>query len=289
MTSTREWYLGARPKTLPAAIAPVIAGTGLAVAAKRFDLGTAAAALVVALAIQVATNYANDYSDGIRGTDDTRVGPMRLVASGAATAAAVKRAAVLSFLVAGIAGIALAVIVSPWLILVGAASISAGWLYTGGPKPYGYYGLGEVFVFVFFGLVATCGTYYVQARSIDSWSLLVGAEMGLLSVAILVANNLRDIDGDKINNKHTLAVRLGAERTRLLYTAVVALSFVCVAVLGLKFRFALGALISVLAALVPIKTVRSGATGRDFLPVLAGTSRLLLLQAVLIGAGLALS
>ncbi len=212
-----QWLAGARPRTLPAAVAPVLAGTGVAAYADEWVWWKALLALVVSLALQVAVNYANDYSDGIRGTDDVRVGPMRLVGSGAAAPAAVKRAAFLAFGVAGVAGLVLAATTAWWLLAVGLVCVVAAWFYTGGSKPYGYLGLGEVMVFVFFGLVAVVGTTYVQTESWAWTALYAGIGIGALACAILVTNNLRDIPTDTVAGKRTLAVRLGDPRTRGLY------------------------------------------------------------------------
>jgi len=220
-----KWVAGARPRTLPAAIVPVAVGTACAVGEVADGLiwWRAMAALVVAVAIQVATNYANDYSDGIRGTDadERRVGPVRLVGQGLADPRSVKLAAYAAFAVAGVAGVALAIAVGPELIAVGAASFLAGWFYTGGPHPYGYAGLGEVFVFVFFGVVATVGSAYVQTEGIEGLAVAASMPVGLIATALLVVNNLRDIPGDTAVGKHTLAVRLGDLRTRYLYVVLV--------------------------------------------------------------------
>src|SRR5690606_25309580 len=218
----RNWVAGARPRTLPAAVVPVLVGTACAAGRTDVIAWRALAAGVVALALQVATNYANDYSDGVRGTDSgaRRVGPVRLVGSGLETPGAVKRAALLSFLVAGVAGLALAVAVGPQLLAVGAAAMAAGWFYTGGPRPYGYLGLGEAFVFAFFGVVATAGSAYVQEESLSWLALGASVPVGLLATALLVVNNLRDIPGDAASGKRTLAVRLGDARTRWLYVGL---------------------------------------------------------------------
>jgi 1,4-dihydroxy-2-naphthoate octaprenyltransferase len=290
-----KWVAGARPRTLPAAIVPVLVGTACAVGERPGGIvwWRAAAALVVALAIQVATNYANDYSDGKRGTDDpgTRVGPVRLVGQGLATPSAVKRAAMAAFAVAGIAGLALAVAVGPELLVVGAASFAAGWLYTGGPRPYGYAGLGEVFVFLFFGLVATVGSTYVQTERITALSLGAAVPVGLLATALLVINNLRDIPGDTQVGKRTLAVRLGDQRTRVLYVlllvgAVVAVPLVC----GLGGRPAGAlALIAIPLAHRPVTRVLEGAKGPALIPVLAATARVQLVFGILFAAGIAIS
>jgi 1,4-dihydroxy-2-naphthoate octaprenyltransferase len=222
-----RWITGARPRTLPAAVVPVAVGAAAALGEPTDVVWwRVAAALVVSLALQVGVNYANDYSDGVRGTDDVRVGPTRLVASGLAGASAVKRAALLSFAVAAVAGLAVALSTSPWLLLVGAAAIAAGWFYTGGPKPYGYLGLGEVFVFVFFGLVATAGTTFAAIETVTALSLVMGCAVGSLACALLVINNLRDIPTDREVGKKTLAVRLGDQRTRWFYVALIVAAFI---------------------------------------------------------------
>ena len=283
-----RWVAGARPRTLPAAVVPVVVGTACAQAELRGNViaWRAAAALVVALAIQVGTNYANDYADGVRGTDDARVGPLRLVASGLALPVAVRRAAFVAFGVAAVAGLALAVAVGPQLLIVGAASIAAGWFYTGGPKPYGYAGLGEVFVFVFFGLVATAGSAYVQTGHLHRLDLVAAVPVGLLAVALLVVNNLRDIPGDTAAGKRTLAVRLGDARTRVLYAACVVGAFV--GVLGVAFIRA-GALLALLAvplAVAPVRRVARGAAGRQLIPVLGETGRVQLALGALLAVGI---
>ncbi len=246
----------------------------------------AACALVVALAIQVGTNYANDYSDGIRGTDEQRVGPLRLVASGLVPPATVRLAALLSFGVAAVAGLALAAATSWWLLAVGAACFVAGWLYTGGPKPYGYLGLGELFVFVFFGVVATMGSAYVQTGSLTAVSLVASIPVGLLATALLEANNLRDVAGDVVANKRTLAVRLGRERGGWLYVG--ALVGVAAGIGGLAAwrPWALLALLAAPLAVAPIRIVRGGAQGRALLPVLGATGRLQLVVGVLLTIGI---
>ncbi len=290
MATINQWYLGARPKTLPAALAPVIAACGLAVGDHEFIFLRAVLALGVALALQVGTNYANDYSDGVKGTDTERVGPMRLVASGAAKAKSVKIAAYLSFLVAAVLGLVLALLTTPWLIAVGACSILAGWFYTGGPKPYGYYGLGELFVFVFFGLVATMGTYYVQAGGVTLDSFLLACEMGLMSVAILIVNNLRDIDGDRLANKKTLAVRLGDSATRRIYQSCLILSLVLVLALGVRTHLVLLGWILIVPLTVSLITkIDKVGKGRELLPMLAQTSRLLLIQGVVVAVCLGIA
>ena len=318
----KRWVLGARPRTLPAALVPVLVGTAAAHASRvrtysvithrgaayasvttiRLGPGQtfwwrAVGALVVALAIQVGTNYANDYSDGIRGTDDARVGPVRLVASGLAPPSAVKRAALIAFGVAGAVGLVLAWATSWWVLLVGAACLAAGWLYTGGPRPYGYAGLGELFVFVFFGLVATVGTFYVETLHVDLpvvWFAAVA--VGLLATALLLANNLRDIETDIHSGKRTLAVRVGRRPAGLLYVACLVLPLVGVAVWGLvsvtgavhalRPGIAFLPLAAVPLAATPIRIVNSDASGRALLPVLAATGRLQLAFGVLMSVSL---
>jgi 1,4-dihydroxy-2-naphthoate octaprenyltransferase len=289
------WVAGARPRTLPAAVVPVLVGTAAAAGTVPGGLiwWRAGAAMVVALALQVATNYANDYSDGVRGTDDdhTRVGPVRLVGQRLAAPGSVKRAAMAAFAVAGLAGTALAVAVGPELFVVGALAIAAGWFYTGGPRPYGYAGFGEVFVFVFFGVVATAGSAYVQAGELQGLALAASVPVGLLATALLVVNNLRDIPGDTQVGKRTLAVRLGDQRTRILYTVLVALPFALVPVVAGAMGRPAGALalVAVVPARKPVVEVLSGAAGPALVPVLGDTGRVQLLYGVLLAAGLAIS
>jgi 1,4-dihydroxy-2-naphthoate octaprenyltransferase len=297
VTTPAQWLAGARPRTLPAAVAPVLVGTAVA----AWDAGAvwqrALLALVVALALQVGVNYANDYSDGVRGTDAERVGPVRLVGQGLAAPPAVKRAALLAFAVAGVAGLLLVALSGLWwLLLVGAAAIVAAWTYTGGPRPYGYAGLGEVFVFVFFGLVAVAGTAVTQSGVLSELAWLCGLGVGALSCAILVVNNLRDIPGDTAAGKRTLAVRLGDPTTRRLYAALVGTALAVPAIVGVLGTLAptrwpapailgLGALV---LAVSPLRDVREGAVGPALVPVLGGTGRLLLGYGVLLAAGIVL-
>jgi 1,4-dihydroxy-2-naphthoate octaprenyltransferase len=345
-----QWVQGARPRTLPAAVAPVLVGTAAAyyylepvlaapgtLVRSLIDLaagssgGSASAtvvssarlrdgvfdaqanvlqaghlwathastsygalalrsllALVVALALQVGVNYSNDYSDGIRGTDEVRVGPVRLVGQRLAPPKQVKHAAFACFGVAAVAGLVLVLLTQAWwLILVGLAAIVAAWFYTGGPRPYGYAGLGELFVFVFFGLVAVVGSEYVQTLTITATSLAGGVACGALSVAILLANNLRDIPTDTVHGKHTLAVRLGDNGTRTAYLLAVAAPFVCaVAIAVPTLWWALLGLLALPLAAKPVRVIRSGAVGRDLIPVLAGTGTLLLGYAVALSVGL---
>lgn len=288
MTAPALWLAGARPRTLPAAVAPVLVGSGAAALVDAFSPGRALLSLLVALSLQVAVNYANDYSDGVRGTDADRVGPVRLVGSGLATAQAVKSAALAAFAVAAVAGLVLALLTTLWLVPLGAVAMAAAWGYTGGESPYGYRGLGEVSVFVFFGLVAVIGTTYVQAERVTWPAVLGGVGCGALACAILVTNNLRDIPTDVVAGKRTLAVRLGAARTRLLYSALVVTAFVAALVLALASVWSLLALLAAPLATGPVRAVRGGAVGRDLVPVLGGTGRLQLAYAALLALGLAL-
>ncbi|MBA8792762.1 1,4-dihydroxy-2-naphthoate octaprenyltransferase [Friedmanniella endophytica] len=284
-----QWLAGARPRIWPIAIAPVVVGTGLAGLEGGLRPLLAVLALVVSLALDIGVNYANDYSDGIRGTDADRVGPMRLVGSGIARPAAVKRAAFLAFGVAAVAGLA-AVVLSGlwWLLLVGAASVLAAWYYTGGRRPYGYLGLGEVFVFVFFGLVAVCGTVLIQTGRITGVTVLGAVQAGLLATAALVANNLRDIPGDQVAGKRTLATRLGDRGTRTFYVGLqlgAAVLVVLIAALSGAWWALLG-LAGPLAAGRAIRLVLRGALGRELIPVLKDTSLAMLIGAVGLAAGL---
>ena len=289
MATLAQWVAGARPRTLPAALAPVLVGTGAAAALDGFRAVPSLLALVVALALQVAVNYANDYSDGKRGTDTDRVGPMRLVGSGAATPQQVLVAAGVSFGVAAVAGLGLAALSSWWLVAVGAVCIAAAWTYTGGPLPYGYRALGEVFVFVFFGLVAVVGTTYVQTRTLEGLAFAVAVPVGLLIVAILVVNNLRDIEGDALVGKRTLAVLLGDRSTRLLFAGLFVVAFAVVAAVGVVRPWALLGLLAAPLSVRPARTVLSGERGAALIGALAGTGVLTLATGVLLGAGLALS
>jgi 1,4-dihydroxy-2-naphthoate octaprenyltransferase len=291
MATRTQWISGARPRTLPAAVAPVLVGTGAAVALGAVRPGRALAALVVSLALQVGVNYANDYSDGIRGTDDDRIGPFRLTGSGAAAPTSVKRAAFGAFGVAAVVGLALVAASGTWwLLAVGAASILAAWYYTGGRRPYGYAGLGELFVFLFFGLVAVLGTTYTQALRVSPAAWFGAVGVGALACAILVANNLRDVPTDAAAGKHTLAVRLGAPRTRQGYALLVAVAVLTVPLIAAVARspWPLLGLVAVPPALAPLRAVLGGAEGRALLPVLKDTGRLELVYAVGLGIGLGL-
>jgi len=272
-----KWVLGARVRTLPAAVAPVLVGTSLA---SEIKLINAVLALVVALALQIAVNFANDYSDGVRGTDTNRVGPTRLVASELATPASVKIASLLSFLVAAIAGTLLSFNTSLWLIAVGAVSILAAWGYTGGKRPYGYLGFGELSVFIFFGLVATVGSYYVQVEQISWNAVLLAIPMGCLSCSILVINNLRDLPQDALVNKRTLAVRLGDKKTRIFYALLLILAQITAALAGAINYKLLLTLIWIPLTYNALMQVLKGADSKELISVLGKTSKLQLLLAV---------
>lgn len=288
MATFAQWVEGARPRTLPNAIAPVIAGTGAAAWLQAACWWKALLALVVAVAMIVGVNYANDYSDGIRGTDDVRAGPLRLVGSKVASPRAVLTAAVVSLAVAATAGVVLAAVSAPWLIAVGAVCIAGAWLYTGGSKPYGYLGLGEAAVFVFFGLVAVLGTQYVQALRVDWVGGAVAVAMGCMSSAVLVANNLRDIPTDKESGKITLAVRLGDARTRLLYQALLVVAFALTLVLMLATPWAAVGLVALPLAVRAAAPVRRGRGGKDLIPVLRDTGLTMLVWAVAVALALAI-
>jgi 1,4-dihydroxy-2-naphthoate octaprenyltransferase len=287
MAAPRDWVAGARPRTLPAAVVPVVVGTGVALGYGRFSWWRALLALVVALALQVGVNYANDYSDGIRGTDERRIGPARLVASGLAPPRQVLAAALASFGTAGVAGLALAATTSWWLLLLGAAALAAAWTYTGGHHPYGYLGLGEVAVFAFFGVAAVAGTAYVQMRSLPWLAIAACVPVGLLSCALLVVNNLRDIPSDALAGKRTLAVRLGDQRTRVLYVACAVIPYALLGIIATVRPLALAALATVPLALAPVRVVRSGAAGPALVAALGRTGGLLLAFGALLTLGLA--
>lgn len=298
MASLPQWVEGARPKTLPAALAPVAAGTGVAV----WQLGEltgavdwalviprALLALAVSFALQIGVNFANDYSDGIRGTDDDRVGPFRLTGSGAARPVTVKRAAIISLALGGLFGVVLVAVAQMWwALVVGAAAIAAAWFYTGGKKPYGYLGLGEIFVFVFFGLVAVNGTA-LAITGRPSWAaLLASVAIGLLAVALMLTNNLRDIPTDAVSGKRTLAVRLGERGTRLLYTTTLLAPFVLMVPVIVAHWPAALVLLALPLAIGPVRKVLGGAMGRDLIPVLGATGRLELVFSLLLLVGLVL-
>ena len=282
------WFAGARPRTLPAAIAPVVVGTALA--GTSWIPGRAVLALVVAIALQVGVNYANDYSDGIKGTDRSRVGPVRLVGQGLASPAAVRTAAFLSFAVAALAGLILVALTGHWwLLAVGASAIAAAWFYTGGPRPYGYAGLGEVFVLVYFGFVPVLGTLYVQTDSIDIAAVAAAAGVGSLITAILVVNNLRDIPSDTEAGKNTLAVRIGDRATRRLFVALIAIGFLVVPFIAASTTgWALVALAGIGWAVAPIRVVIGGATGPSLIRALSATGVLVAAYAFWLSLGLVL-
>ncbi len=280
-----KWVIGARPRTLPAAVAPVVVATALA--GSDASLFPALLALIVSLSLQIGVNYANDYSDGIRGTDKDRVGPTRITASGLATPASVKAAAFISFGVAAVAGLGLALMTSWWLIAVGLISILAAWGYTGGKNPYGYLGLGELFVFIFFGVVATVGTFYVQTESITANSVLASIPMGTFACALLAINNIRDRALDAPAGKKTLAVRLGDRKARYFFAALIVLGYL--AVLAMGKPWALLTLMTLPVALQLIRGVLGSAQGRDLIPFLAKTGQLQLLFALTFSLSLVLS
>ncbi|MED5815136.1 1,4-dihydroxy-2-naphthoate polyprenyltransferase [Mycolicibacterium sp. 050232] len=289
MASFAQWIEGARPRTLPNAVAPVLAGTGAAAWTGSAVWWKALLALAVSLALIIGVNYANDYSDGIRGTDDVRSGPLRLVGSKLASPRAVLTAAVVSLTVGAVAGLALAAVSAPWLIAVGAVCIAGAWLYTGGKKPYGYLGLGEVAVFIFFGLVAVLGTQYTQALRVDWVGLVAAVAMGSLSSAVLVANNLRDIPTDTESSKITLAVRLGDARTRLLYQLLVAVALVLPLVLMLATPWCAVGLLAAVPAVRGLRPVRDGSTGAQLIPVLRDTGLTMLVWAIAVSLALFLA
>lgn len=270
MAKASIWIAGARPRTLPAAIAPVVVATSLA--DKESNAIAALLALTVGLALQIGVNYANDYSDGIRGTDNDRIGPLRITAGGLATPTQVKIAAFISFGVAAVAGLALAISSSWWLIAVGVLSIAAAWGYTGGKYPYGYLGLGEIFVFIFFGLVATVGTFYVQTERITWQSILAGTIVGFLACAILVINNIRDRANDEIVGKKTLAVRIGDRRSRLLFSALVVSPYLLAA--GFGTPWTLLTLATLPLSISILKSLWSGIEGLALIPLLGKTGKL---------------
>lgn len=278
-----KWLIGARIKTLPAAISPVLIGTSYA---EQITWINAALALIVALFLQIAVNYANDYSDGIKGTDQNRIGPIRLVASGLASAIAVRNAAYISFLIAAIAGSILSFNTSMWLFIIGGISILAAWGYTGGKKPYGYIGFGELSVFVFFGLVATIGSYYIQSEELNWQIFLLSIPVGCLSCAVLVINNLRDLSNDKLVGKRTLAVLLGDKKTRNFYIVLLVISqlvSISAAVIDIKMLFTL---ICIPIAVNVIKKIATGVGGIELIPILGKTARLQLLLAIITAAAL---
>jgi 1,4-dihydroxy-2-naphthoate polyprenyltransferase len=288
VAEAREWLAGTRPRTLPAAVVPVLIGSGVALGYDRFSWWRALLALVVALALQVGVNYANDYSDGVRGSDERRVGPVRLVAAGLAPPRHVLFAALAFFFVAGVAGLALAAVTSWWLLAVGAACIAAAWFYTGGPKPYGYNGLGEVFVFACFGVVAVAGTAYVQMKELSWLGLAASVPAGLLACALLMVNNLRDIRTDTVAGKRTLAVMLGDGRSRLAYVLTLLVPFGVAALLAFYRPLTLITVLALPLAWPPVRAVRAGASGPALIKALGQTGRLQLAFGIVFTIGLAI-
>jgi len=281
------WLAGTRPRTLPAAVVPVLIGSGVALGYSRFSWWRALLALVVALALQVGVNFANDYSDGVRGSDAKRVGPVRLVAAGLASPRQVLWAAFSCFLVAGAAGLFLAAVTAWWLVAVGLACVAAAWFYTGGPRPYGYHGFGELFVFAFFGIVAVVGTAYVQMERFSWLALAASVPAGLLACALLIVNNLRDINGDTLAGKRTLAVRLGDARSRTTYLVSVLLPFLGAALIGIYRPLALLVALTLPLARIPVRSVRAGASGPALIKALGQTGRLQLAFGIVFAIGLA--
>ena len=290
MASAREWLAGTRPRTLPAAVVPVLIGSGVAAGYGKFSLWRAALALFVALALQIGVNFANDYSDGVRGSDsaERRVGPMRLVGSGLASPRQVKLAAFGCFIVACCAGLALAAVTSWWLVLGGALCVLGAWFCTGGSRPYGYRGFGEVSVFVFFGVAAVAGTAYVQMGRLSWLGLAASIPAGLLSCALLMVNNLRDIRSDGESGKRTLAVRIGDARSRSVYLLFLLVPFALGALTAFVRPFALLMLLALPLALAPVRAVRGGASGPALITTLGQTGRVQLAFGLAFTIGLAI-
>ncbi|MGN9781958.1 1,4-dihydroxy-2-naphthoate polyprenyltransferase [Nonomuraea sp. ZG12] len=290
MATPGQWLAGARPRTLPNAVVPVMVGTGVAIGEGGFNWWRAVLALLVALLLQIGVNYANDYSDGIRGTDDERVGPMRLVGSRVATPRQVLGAALGSFAAAAVLGLILVIATRAWwVLLVGAAAIAAAWFYTGGKSPYGYRALGEVAVFVFFGVVPVAGTAFVQTEALSWPALVASVPVGLLSCSMLVVNNLRDVGSDGEVGKRTLAVVLGAPRTRTLYATCLIVPFaVALAMIVVAPAAALAVLAAPLA-ISPVRTVLGGAAGPALIAVLQQTGKLQMAYGLLLAIGLAVT
>lgn len=285
------WIAGARPKTLPAAIAPVLVGGACVVVDESSHRNwlNLAGALLVSLALQIAVNFANDYSDGIRGTDKNRVGPLRLVGSGSKSPVAVKRAAIAAFAVAAIVGLLLAASTTLWLLVVGVLCLASGWFYTGGKHPYGYLGLGEIFVFVFFGVVATVGSTFVVTQRISGLSFLASVVVGCLACALLAVNNLRDIDGDNAVGKRTLAVRLGDSGARIFYVGLYLAALITTLGMAVNRPTILLGLVGLATGAQPVLAVRRGATGNELVKVLVMTGRTQILTAITLSLGILLA
>jgi 1,4-dihydroxy-2-naphthoate octaprenyltransferase len=284
-----QWVEGARPRTLPTAVSPVLVGTGAAIGSGTVEIGRAVLALLVSVALVIGVNFANDYSDGIRGTDDERVGPLRLVGSKLASPVAVRNAALVCFSIAALAGLTLVSLSRTWwMIAIGAVCIAGAWFYTGGRKPYGYAGLGEIAVFVFFGLVGVLGTVVTQSGPPGALAIVGAVGVGLLTCAVLVANNLRDIAGDEVVGKRTLAVALGDRETRRLYAALVLLPFLLTLGMAVRSWPVLLALLALPLAIGPVRRVMGGAEGRKLIRVLRDTGLLLLTWSAGTGIGFAL-
>jgi 1,4-dihydroxy-2-naphthoate octaprenyltransferase len=285
----KKWIVGSRPRTLPAAVVPVMVGAACA-SADSPVWWRVCLALLVSLALQVGVNYANDYSDGIKGTDNDRVGPLRLVGSGVASASSVKRAAFIALGIAGVAGLSLAMMTSLWLLVVGACAIVAAWTYTGGPRPYGYAGLGEVFVFVFFGVVATVGTQYVVSETLTTAGWIASIAVGAYACALLVVNNLRDIPGDTEVGKRTLAVKMGDARTRQFFGALIVLAAVSIVWVGvITSPFSLFGLVGVIATRSALNDIAKGLKGKALIPVLGAVGRAQLILAITFTAGIVIA
>lgn len=288
MAEAREWLAGTRPRTLPAAVVPVLIGTGVATGYGKFSWWKALLALLVALALQVGVNYANDYSDGVRGSDERRVGPVRLVAAGLAPPRQVLAAAWASFAVAGVLGLVLALVTAWWLVFVGAACVAAAWFYTGGPRPYGYFGFGELFVFAFFGVIAVTGTAYVEMGRLSWLGVAASVPAGLLACALLMVNNLRDIRSDTTAGKRTLAVRIGDARSRIAYATLLLVPFAFASGLAVLRPFTLLAAVALPLTRPPLRLVRAGATGPALIRALGQTGRIQLVFGIAFAIGLAI-
>ncbi|MFJ9367685.1 1,4-dihydroxy-2-naphthoate polyprenyltransferase [Nocardia sp. NPDC101769] len=287
MATAAQWIEGARPRTLPNAIAPVLAGTGVAASIDGFVWWKAILCLLLSVALIIGVNYANDYSDGIRGTDDERVGPLRLVGSKLAAPAAVRNAAIACLTVGAAIGLVLVITSAWWLLLVGAACLAGAWFYTGGRNPYGYSGFGEIAVFVFFGLVAVLGTEFVQAGRVDWAGLVCAVSVGAFSSAVLVTNNLRDIPTDTESGKLTLAVRLGDAHTRTLHLVLILIPFLALALLVWRSPWTLAALVALPLAIRANEPVRTGKNGPGLIPALAGTGQAMLVWSAVVAVALA--